>query len=199
MHVMDTIGKNTWSSEEPSCTKWTKNQIFKKFDTITKGKGFGSAIGNKLIVVAEGSKFGTKSDYNVGLGNVKQMPSVESCKNIEQSAPYIDFCKYNKQAWSNYMKELEKKKKELEGDSVGSRMKKRKESLPARNMGKEKIQKVEFASSHALKVVEDTWMSEMEVSDPDLQNLDKLLDECDIPNDKRITKGRKEECRFKPR
>ncbi|GAA0164197.1 hypothetical protein LIER_19892 [Lithospermum erythrorhizon] len=56
-------------------------------------------------------------------------------------------------------------------------MKKRKKSLLARSIGKEKIQKVESASSPASKVVEDTSIEEIffHIDDDKRLNLDRKL------------------------
>ncbi|KAG9134867.1 hypothetical protein Leryth_001175, partial [Lithospermum erythrorhizon] len=56
-------------------------------------------------------------------------------------------------------------------------MKKRKKSLLARNIGKEKIQKVESASSPASKVVEDTCIEEIffHIDDDKRLNLDRKM------------------------
>ncbi|GAA0173799.1 hypothetical protein LIER_41592 [Lithospermum erythrorhizon] len=41
-------------------------------------------LGKKITMPAECSNLGMKSDYDIGVGNVQQMPTARSCKSLEQ-------------------------------------------------------------------------------------------------------------------
>ncbi|GAA0157660.1 hypothetical protein LIER_43410 [Lithospermum erythrorhizon] len=110
---MDVIDNAASSSAEPTCAKRTTDQIFAKFDKQAKSKRFGNVIGNQITMPAECSNLGMKSEYDVGEGNVQQMPTTQSCTSLDQCNQYIDFCNYNIKAWTNCLHELEKKREEL--------------------------------------------------------------------------------------
>ncbi|GAA0143418.1 hypothetical protein LIER_04107 [Lithospermum erythrorhizon] len=70
-------------------------QFYGTSKELQKRKGLVGVFGKKITVTVECSNFGMKSEYDVGVGNVQQMPSARSCKSLEQCKQYIDFFNYN--------------------------------------------------------------------------------------------------------
>ncbi|GAA0165543.1 hypothetical protein LIER_40003 [Lithospermum erythrorhizon] len=100
---MNQLKHNDSTRTNPSCMHWTKNEIFKRFDKIAEGKGFGhdvaQIIQKKNVNAAETSNARMQSEYHLGLGNVMEMPAATSYNTIEQCRQYIDYYKYNIQTW----------------------------------------------------------------------------------------------------
>ncbi|KAL6553090.1 G6pd5p [Orobanche gracilis] len=147
VHVMDKLQQGDLSTSEPTCMKWSNDQMFHCFDKIAKGKGFGHAIAKKSTKKAESSNQNMHSDYSVGVGNPQQMPSARSCISLEQCRQHMDYCKYNITAWTNCLQDLKKKEKELlqnesgQSDTIGARLKKRKKSFSADDIDEEMFTK----------------------------------------------------------